>query len=254
MFSPKTFIPLKKKLKTKNCRANQKNDFFKEEKALELGIYYSIEKKWNKFSIQSGLRYSWFGNYGGENIAIYNPDLPQTPSTIIGYDNYDTNELSKSYGGFEPRLSLKYDFNDRKAFKIGYNRMFQYIHLINNNSAALPNNIWKPASKHIQPLEVNQFSTGYVYDSKDQKFNFSIEGYFKNFDDILEYKNGARIDFLGGEIENLETELIPAKGFSYGLELAAYKNTGKLTLNMQQFYQQFGSWYLLFWAYYWLMR
>ena len=83
---------------------------------------------------------------------------------------------------------------------------------------------------------MNQFSASYAYDSKDQKVNFSIEGYFKNFDNILEYKNGARIDFLGGEIENLETELIPAKGFSYGLELAAYKNTGKLTGNVNYAY------------------
>lgn len=223
------FIP---KLSTTTIGVNQLLD---EEKALELAAYYSLEKQWDKWSLQTGLRYSWFANFGKESIAIYDPNLPETPTTIIGSEDYKNNEISKSYFGFEPRLSLKYDFNDRKAFKIGYNRMFQYIHLINNNTIALPNDIWKPAGKHISPLEVNQFSAGYVYDSKNKNYNFSIEGYYKIFDNIIEYKNGARIDNLG-IVDNLETELVPAKGFSYGLELAAYKNRGKLTGNVNYAY------------------
>ncbi|WP_219007839.1 TonB-dependent receptor [Aquimarina litoralis] len=208
------------------------NEVLDKEKALELATYFSIEKQWNKLSLQTGLRYSWFANFGEERIAIYDPNFPQTPSSIIGYREVSNNEISKSYFGLEPRISLKYNLNNRKAFKIGYNRMFQYIHSITDQTIPLPNNIWKPAGEHIAPLEVNQFSAGYAYDSKNQHYNFLIEGYYKAFSNIVEYKNGAQ----SGALDNLETELVPAQGFSYGLEISAYKNKGKLTGNANYTY------------------
>ncbi|MBQ4820747.1 TonB-dependent receptor [Aquimarina sp. MMG016] len=207
------------------------------EKALELAAYYSIHKQWDKLSLQAGLRASWFGNFGPERVAIYDPNFPQTPSTITGFRNVKKNEVSKSFLGLEPRLALKYDVNDCKALKIGYNRMFQYIHLISNQTVALPNDLWKPFGVHIEPLEVNQWSAGYAYDTKDQNYNFSAEGYYKHFDNIVEYKNGANIGLIDpGLNENIETELVSAEGFSYGLELAAYKNKGKLTGNVNYTY------------------
>lgn len=208
------------------------NQVLDKEKALELAAYYSIEKQWDKLSLSTGLRYSWFANFGEEDIAIYDPNLPQTQNSIIGNRSVKNNEISKTYSGFEPRISLKYDINDRKAFKIGYNRMFQYIHSINRQTITLPNDTWKPSGEHIAPLKVNQFSAGYAYDTKDQNYNFSIEGYYKTFDDLIVYKNGARL----GVFDNLETELVTADGFSYGLELAAHKNKGKLTGNVNYTY------------------
>lgn len=203
------------------------------EKALELAAYYSIEKEWNKLSVQAGLRYSWFANLGPGEITLYNPNFPQTPSTVTGTESYSKNELIKQYAGFEPRLSLKYDFNERKAFKLGYNRMFQYIHLLSNASSSLPFDQWKPSGTYIEPLEVNQFSVGYAYDAKKGVYNFSAEAYFKTFDNIVEYRNGASIIGLSN---TLETELVPAKGFAYGLELAVHKNSGKLTGNANYTY------------------
>ncbi len=202
------------------------------QKALESAIYYSIEKQWKKLSLHTGLRFSWFANFGAATVARYNPNFPQTPSTIIGTRDYKKNEIIKNYFGVEPRLSLKYDLNEREALKIGYNRMFQYIHLISNQAVSLPTDTWKPSGPYIEPLEVNQFSVGYAHDTNSGKYNFSVETYYKTFDNIVEYKNGARV----GVINNIETELMPAKGFSYGLELAAYKNKGKLTGNVNYTY------------------
>lgn len=225
------FIP-----KLKNNALSRQS--FDKEKALELAAYYSIEKQWKKLSIQTGLRTSWFANLGAKNVAIYNSNFPQTPSTIIGFRNFKSNEISKSYVGLEPRASVKYELHDRKALKIGYNRMFQYVHLIASQTIALPNDIWKPSGEHINPLAVNQFSAGYAYDTKDQDYNFSIEGYYKTFDNLIEYKNGARLTTIEtiGVINNIETELVPAKGFSYGIELSADKNKGRLTGNANYTY------------------
>ncbi|MDO5978898.1 TonB-dependent receptor [Flavivirga spongiicola] len=205
---------------------------FGTEKGLEIAPYVSYDRKWKAFSMNAGLRYSWFGNIGPYKVSFYDPSLPQTVSTITGSKTYKSNKVIKSYKGFEPRLALKYDLSDRKAIKLGYNRMFQYIHLISNTNAALPFDIWKPAGFHIKPLEVNQISAGYAYDTEDSQYNFSIDGYYKNFKNQVEYKNGADL-FLN---ENLETQLLTSNGYSYGVELGAYKTKGKLTGNANYTY------------------
>ncbi|WP_106790729.1 TonB-dependent receptor [Aquimarina sp. Aq78] len=205
---------------------------FGTEKGLEIAPYVSYEKKLNKFSANIGLRYSWFGNLGPNKVSFYDTQVPQTVSSITGSRSYKSNEVIKNYHGFEPRLALKYDLNNRKAIKLGYNRMFQYIHLISNSYSTLPFDIWKPAGYHIKPLEVNQISAGYAYDTPNRKYNFSVEGYYKTFKNLVEYKNGADL-FLN---ENLETQLLTAKGYSYGLELSGYKTKGKLTGNANYTY------------------
>lgn len=205
---------------------------FGTEKGLEIAPYVSYEKTWDKLSLNAGLRYSWFGNIGPYNVSFYNPNLPQSVSTITGTKAYKKNDIIKSYHGFEPRLALKYDLSNRKAIKLGYNRMFQYIHLISNTNAALPFDIWKPSGYHIKPLEVNQISVGYAYDTENRNYNFSVEGYYKTFKNQVEYKNGADL-FLN---ENLETQLLSSKGYSYGIELGAHKTKGKLTGNANYTY------------------
>jgi len=207
---------------------------FQTEKGLELAPYISYNKKWNKLSMNAGLRYSWFGNMGPYKVSFYNPEIPQTVSSVTGTKQYKGNQFSKTYSGFEPRLSFKYDLNNRKAIKLGYNRMFQYVHLISNSFATLPFDIWKPAGYHVEPLEVNQISVGYAYDTPENNYNFSVEGYGKNFKNLVEYKNGADL-FLN---DNLETQLLTANGYSYGIELGAYKTKGKLTGNVNYTYSQ----------------
>jgi hypothetical protein len=208
------------------------NIIFDTEKGLEIAPYFEYEKHWDKLALNAGLRYSWFGNIGPNSTSLYASDLPIATSTITGDKKYKNGEIIKSYGGFEPRISLKYTINDRKALKLGYNRMLQYIHLISNTSAALPFDIWKPSGTYIKPLEVDQFSVGYAYDTPNRNYNFSLEGYYKMFDNMLEYKNGADL-FLN---KNLETQLLPAKGYSYGAEISLHKNTGKLTGNVNYTY------------------
>lgn len=205
---------------------------FGTEKGLEIAPYFSYERTWNVFSVNAGLRYSWFANIGAYKVSSYDPDLPQTVSSITGSKTYGKGEIIKSYGNFEPRLALKYAISDRKAVKLGYNRMFQYIHLISNTNAALPFDIWKPSGAHIKPLEVNQISAGYAFDTENRNYNFSIDGYYKTFKDQVEYRNGADL-FLN---ENLETQLLSSDGYSYGLELGAFKTKGRLTGNANYTY------------------
>ncbi|MEX0314989.1 MAG: carboxypeptidase-like regulatory domain-containing protein, partial [Allomuricauda sp.] len=205
---------------------------FETEKGLEIAPYLEYEKQWKNISVNAGLRYSWFGNLGPYTVSEYDPNLPKTVNTLTGTTDYKSGKVIKSYSGFEPRFSFKYDLTDRKAVKLGYNRMFQYIHLISNTFAALPFDIWKPSGTHVKPLEVNQFSAGYAYDTPDQTYNFSAEAYYKTFKNIVEYKNGADL-FLN---EQIETQLLNADGYAYGAEFGLYKNKGKLTGNVNYTY------------------
>jgi hypothetical protein len=50
-----------------------------------------------------------------------------------------------------------------------------------------------------------------------------VEGYFKQMDNILEYKDGASLILN----ENLETELLNGQGYAYGVELFVKKKIGK---------------------------
>lgn len=205
---------------------------FETEKGLEIAPYIEYERKWDKLSFNAGLRYSWFGNIGPYSVSNYNTNLPKSVNTITSVNQHKKGDIIKSYSGFEPRLSINYRLKDNKAFKLGYNRSFQYVHLISNTAAALPFDIWKPSGTHIKPLEVNQISGGYAYDTPSKNYNFSLEGYYKTFKNIVEYKNGADL-FLN---ENLETQLLSAKGYSYGLELGVFKNKGKLKGNFNYTY------------------
>jgi len=205
---------------------------FETEKGLEIAPYIEYEKKWKKLSMNAGLRYSWFGNMGPYTVATYSDELPKSVSTIVSTKAYNSGEIIKSYSGFEPRLSFNYRLKDNQSVKLGYNRTFQYIHLISNTTAALPFDIWKPSGPHIKPLEVNQISAGYAYDTPNRNYNISLEGYYKTFKNMVEYKNGANL-FLN---ENLETQLLPANGFAYGTELSVFKNKGEFTGNLNYTY------------------
>ncbi|CAM1334706.1 TonB-dependent receptor plug domain-containing protein [Tenacibaculum aestuariivivum] len=205
---------------------------FSVEKGLEIAPYYELEKKWNKLSLNLGVRYSTFRNLGPYEVASYVSGLPKTLSTVTGQMKYKSGETIKEYAGFEPRLSLKFDVDDRKSLKIGYNKMYQYIHLMSNSSAALPFDVWKLSGKYVKPLEVNQYSFGFAFDSKNRNYNFSVEGYYKDFKNLVEYVNNADL-FIN---KNIETQLLPAKGYAYGTEFSVHKTKGKLTGNLNYTY------------------
>jgi hypothetical protein len=202
------------------------------EKGLEIAPYLSLDKKWNRWSVNAGLRYTWFANMGEQEITMYAPGQAKTEGSVTGTRHYDSFEIIKTYHNFEPRLAVKYNLSDRKVLKLGYNRNFQYMHLVSNTNATLPFDVWKPAGYHIKPLEVNQVALGYAYDTQRGNYNFSVETYYKRLNNMLEYKNGADL-FLN---ETLETQLLTAKGYSYGVELGLYKNKGKFTGNTNYTY------------------
>jgi hypothetical protein len=194
--------------------------------ALESAVYVSFEHEPIKnLTLQYGLRFSNFQRLGKGDIYLYENGDPSGENAIIDTLSYDSFDKIISFSSPEPRFSANYVINERNAVKLSYNRMQQYIHLVSNTTSATPIDIWTPAGTHIEPATVNQIAIGYFKNFKNNAYEASIEGFYKDFDNLLDYKDGAEL-LLN---ETLETELLRGEGRAYGLELAIRKNKGVFT-------------------------
>ena len=79
-----------------------------------------------------------------------------------------------------------------------------------------------PSGEHIKPLDVYQWSLGYAYKTEDRQWQATAEVFYKTFDNMVEYKNGADL-FLNDQIE---TQLLPATGEAYGFDGTLQKTKG----------------------------
>jgi hypothetical protein len=128
------------------------------------------------------------------------------------------------YSGYEPRLSARYNINDRHSIKFGYARMTQYLHLVASSSLALPTDLWYPVTKNVKPGASDQWSVGwFTYFGKKDAIQVSVELYSKKMYNLIEYREGARL-LLN---DNYEAELVRGTGAASGIEFMLQKNTGR---------------------------
>ena len=197
-----------------------------EEHAIEAGIYISHDKKLSdRITLEYGLRYTAFLNVGERDVFTYVNGIPSPDNAITDTTSYGSNEIIKFYDGLEPRFAFNYSLNDENAFKLSYNRIFQYMQLVSNTTAATPLDIWTPANRYIRPARVDQVALGYFRTLMQGSVELSAEVYYKYFNDLIDFRNGAEL-LLN---ENLETELLSGEGRAYGLELQLKKQTGRWT-------------------------
>jgi len=194
------------------------------EKALESSVYLKTEAKiTDKLLVNVGGRYTTFSYLGANTQRIYEAGLPKNEATLIETKDYKNNEVIKRYGGFEPRVSARYMLTNSLSTKIGYDKTYQYIHLLSTNTTQSPTDIWKLSDINVKPQIGEQFSIG-LYKNLNEIYEISLEGYTKKSKNILDYKTGANI-VLSNKIE---TELLQGEGKSYGVELLIKKSVGKL--------------------------
>ncbi len=135
------------------------------------------------------------------------------------------NVQGKTYTGLEPRVSLRWLLDDNLSFKASYSRMNQYIHLISNSFISLPTDAWMPVTRKLKPLISDQVSAGFYY-NLNKEYNFSVEGYYKTLDNLLEYRDGHTFT---PSFVNWEDKLTAGEGSSYGAEFMVRKETGRTT-------------------------
>jgi hypothetical protein len=196
-----------------------------DEKALESALYFSDNYTLSeKILISMGLRYSTYSALGESTQRIYESNAPVNDNTVVGTQHYKNNEVIKTYGGFEPRIAMRYLFTDDFSVKASYDKTYQYIHLLTNNTTQSPTDSWKLSDLNIAPQEAQQYSLGFYKNLDNDNIELSLEGYYKKSNNLLDYKVGSEL-LLN---ENTETQLLQGEGKAYGVEFLLKKNAGKL--------------------------
>ena len=189
--------------------------------ALEYGIYISNEHKLaQNLTLNYGLRGSMFQNMG--DAVSYNFDDNYNKIDSTAYNSW---EVYNTYSGLEPRLSLNYTFNQKSSVKASYSRTKQYLHLASNSTAGSPLDVWVPSSPNIKPQVADQVALGYFRNFWDNLLEASVEVYYKNMDNQIDFKDFANL-MLNAEYES---EFRIGDAWSYGAEFFIRKQQGNFT-------------------------
>lgn len=129
------------------------------------------------------------------------------------------------YHSVEPRISGRFLINDWISFKASYVDMQQYLHLLAFSTVGLPTDLWVPSTKKVKPEKSSQVAAGFAL-AFNEMYEITIEGFYKNMENMVEYKEGAGFFSLIGD---WETQVTTGDGESYGSEILIKKSTGKTT-------------------------
>ncbi len=134
----------------------------------------------------------------------------------------------KFFPSIQPRVSSRYLLKNNWAIKGSFSQMRQFIHLLTNERAGLPTDLWVPATDRAKPEDSWQVALGVAkpIKIKGQSFEVSLEAYYKEMNNVISYKEGA--SFLGFN-ESWEDKVESGWGQTYGSELFVQKKVGKLT-------------------------
>lgn len=189
--------------------------------ALEGAAYTSYETDLPYgIKMDAGLRFSAFSIRGPGDFYSFDEAGEVTDTTTYG-----SHKNVAQYGGLEPRLILNIPIGETASIKAGYARNYQYMHLLTNSSGGTPFDVWQPSTDLVKPQRSDQVSMGYFRNFKDNLFETSVEVYYKDLHDLIDYKDGADL-FLNPLVES---QLVSGKGRAYGLELMLKKAKGRLT-------------------------
>ncbi len=189
--------------------------------AHETGVYLLDDfepTKWWKVNL--GLRYSWFGQVGPYTAYTYNGNEQPTDSS-----KYGDGGLVTSYGGWEPRFNMRFNVGASSSIKTSISKTYQYIHLVTNNGTTLPTDVWAPSTFTVKPQQAWQYSTGYFRNFLDDKLETSVEIYYKEMKNQIQYKDG----YTPNTIKDPELSYVFGNGKAYGAEFFINKTQGKFT-------------------------
>ncbi|MEM9258923.1 MAG: TonB-dependent receptor, partial [Bacteroidota bacterium] len=206
------------------------------EQGLEVSLY--LEDEWNigdVATLSAGLRYTQFRQLGPGTVRTYALGEEIREEQLVGTEEFGAGESLQTYSGFEPRLGLSVKLTDRLRFKAAYALTRQYLQNIYNSTTPLPTSRWKLSDKFLQPQRAGLISGGlYAVLPGKGGYEISLEGYYRDIQNLLEYKPGADF-FLDPSVE---TELLQGQGRAYGIELGLQKSKGQWTARANYTYSR----------------
>lgn len=187
----------------------------------EAGVYaldeFSIGER---VKINAGLRLSWFGQLGPYTAYQLDGNGQKADSSI-----FEKGKLVQGYHGLEPRLNMRFLLNKNSSIKAGLGKTYQYLSLVSNNGSTLPTDIWVPATARVKPQIAWQYSIGYFGNFMDNALETSVEFYYKDLRNQIEYRSG----YTPSTLRDPELDFVFGKGWAYGAEFFIHKTKGRFT-------------------------
>ena len=191
--------------------------------AFEGSFYIGNEQKFSNLTLSYGARYSLYSYYGPSfKYEFGTPLFLGDRKPLISESEILGNDRIQSYSAFEPRISLNAKISNTASIKASYNKMTQYIHLLSNTAASSSLDVWTPSTNNIKPEIGHSYVFGLFKNFRNNTFESSIEIYYKDLENQIDYIDGA--DLLINKY--FEGDLLSGIGRAYGLEFLFKKNRG----------------------------
>ncbi|MCU0434494.1 MAG: TonB-dependent receptor [Bacteroidia bacterium] len=190
--------------------------------AHEAAVY--INDDWNvtdRLLVSIGLRYSYFMQVGAFDRFVQ--DVTQT---VVDTISYARGQKVADYGGFEPRLSMRFLINEKSSVKASFTQNYQYVHLATLSPISLPTDIWVPCSDVVKPQLGYQYAAGYFRNFYKNMFEASVEVYYKQMYNQIEFAPSALPE--DNVNNNTDNNFVFGTGEAYGAEFFFKKRIGKL--------------------------
>lgn len=197
---------------------------------LEFGLWYSNISTNYKYTVNDTLSIV-NRSQTGSTVSAYMQDKWNVSSPLeltYGLRAEYFNPTEKVY--LEPRASLQYKVNDFIKLKGAWGKYYQFINRIaSENILDGSRDFWLISGKDLLPGSAVHYILGTELETSD--YLFSIEGYYKNLDNILEFtqrivrSNQSRLL----RKDNYVTNFFQGTGVARGLEFLVQKKFGALT-------------------------
>ncbi|MEI6947136.1 TonB-dependent receptor [Paraflavisolibacter sp. H34] len=172
----------------------------------------------DRFSLSYGLRLTAFSVLGKGNFYGLNPD-----GKVVDTFSYKSGAFVQTYVNPEPRVAASYQLSNAASLKASYVRNVQNLHLISNSTTTSPTDKWVASSNLIKPELSDQVSAGYYRNLAGGRYELTVEAYYKDMQNQIDYRNGAEVY----SNDAIESQLLFGKGRAYGIEWLLKKTEGR---------------------------
>ncbi|PJJ58829.1 TonB-dependent receptor [Hymenobacter chitinivorans] len=133
----------------------------------------------------------------------------------------------RSFGSLQPRVLATWLVGEHTALKASYAAMQQYLHLLSNNGAGLPTDLWVPATARVAPQQAQQVALGVARTLPQWGLEVSVEAFAKRLRHLIEFREGAT--FYNSSQDWQDKVVTGGQGRVQGLEVLVQRKTGRLT-------------------------
>jgi hypothetical protein len=190
-------------------------------KSRSLTWYFSGKEELTpSISLNYGLRLPLWWNVGETELYHFDSNYE-----YIGSEKIPEGERYYTALRPEPKINLSFRLNTFNSIKLGYNRSAQFLQVVSNSTSPFTTlEAFVPSGPNIKPQLADQLGLGFFHTSKEGRYSFSIESFYRKYHNQIDYKDLA--DLLYNPY--LEGELRFGSAESYGAELLLKKSKGNL--------------------------